>query len=73
MKMNESPAERIVRGSIGALLLIIAFSLEGPYDIFQGIFGISMLVAGGISLTTGLVGWCPLYALFGLNRYSPER
>lgn len=73
MKMNESPKERIIRGSAGAALLIFASFLQGPYDIFQGIFGISLLVIGGLSLVTGVAGWCPIYALLGAGSYSPER
>jgi len=67
MKRNESPRERILRGSAGALMLIFAFYLQGPFDIFQGIFGIGLLMMGGVSLITGLVGWCPIYALLGIR------
>jgi hypothetical protein len=73
MKMNESPKERIVRGSAGAGLLIFASFLQGPYDIFQSIFGILLLAVGGISLVTGVVGWCPIHALLGTGSYSPEK
>ena len=73
MKMNESPRERIIRGSVGAVLLIFASFLQGPYDIFQGIFGIALLVFGGMSLVSGVVGWCPIYALLGISTYSPEK
>jgi len=71
MEVNESPKERIVRGSAGALLVIFALFLEGPYDVFQGMFGITLLVVGGLSLVTGVVGRCPVYALCGV-KYSPE-
>jgi len=72
MEANESPRERIVRGTVGAFLVIFALFLEGPYDIFQGMFAIALLVVGGMFLASGLVGWCPIYALFGV-KYSPER
>jgi hypothetical protein len=71
--MNESPRERIIRGSAGAVLLIFASFVQGPYDIFQGIFEISILVVGTMSLVTGLVGWCPINALLGVGSYSPEK
>jgi hypothetical protein len=61
LKVTESPSERIVRGAAGASLLIFAYFLEGPYDIFQCIFGISLLVFGGLSLATGLVSWRPMF------------
>jgi Inner membrane protein YgaP-like, transmembrane domain len=72
MTTNESPKDRMVRGSLGALLLIVAFSLEGPFDVFQGVFGITLLMVGGLSLATGLVGWCPVYALLGISSNSPK-
>ena len=72
MEVNESPTERIARSSVGAFLVIFAFFLEGPYDIFQGMFGIALLVIGGLSLVTGLFGRCPVYALCGV-KYPPER
>jgi hypothetical protein len=72
MKMNESPTERIVRASAGAVLLIMASFLQGPYDIFQSIFGMSLLVFGGMSLVTGLVGYCPIKALMGVSPHSPK-
>jgi hypothetical protein len=56
LKVTERPTERIVRGAAGALLLIFASFVQGPYDFFQIIFGISLLVCGGMSLVTGLVG-----------------
>jgi hypothetical protein len=73
MKMNESPTERIIRGSAGAVLLIFASFLQGPYDIFESIFGMSLLIFGGMSLVTGLVGYCPIKALLGVSDYSPEK
>jgi len=60
-KVTESPSERIIRGSAGAVLLIFASFLQGPYDIFEAMFGISFLVFGGMSLATGLVGWRPMF------------
>jgi len=69
MKMNESPKERIIRGSAGAVLLIFVSFLQGPYDIFQSIFGMSLLMFGAMSLVTGLVGYCPIKALMGFGPY----
>jgi hypothetical protein len=57
MKVNEGSFDRTVRVILGAGLLALAF--VGPKTPF-GYLGL-------IPLLTGLVGFCPLYALLGLN------
>jgi hypothetical protein len=34
------------------------------WAVFAGGLGLALMVIGLIPLLTGLVGWCPLYALF---------
>ena len=68
MEGNEGTFDRIVRGVIGAILLaVVAMSLEGPIALVEGVFAIVIGVAGAMLLLTGLIGWCPAYALFGLS------
>ncbi len=57
--MNEASWDRIARVVIGALLIYVGFSgtVEGGLGTFLGVFGF-------IPFITGLVGWCPLYAIF---------
>jgi len=57
MKQNIGNGERAVRIIAGAGILSLAF--VGPQSpwAFLGI----------IPLATGLVGWCPPYALFGIS------
>jgi hypothetical protein len=56
--MNEANWDRIARAVIGVILGGLGFtSLEGVWQVVA-------LVAGGILLVTGLVGWCPIYATF---------
>lgn len=57
MKVNEGSFDRTVRVILGAGLLALAF--VGPKTPF-GYLGL-------IPLLTGLVGYCPLYGLLGLN------
>jgi uncharacterized membrane protein HdeD (DUF308 family) len=59
MKINESKTDRIIRIVLGALLLILGFFVVDSVTL-----GIVMMVIGGIALVTGIVGFCPLYALF---------
>ncbi len=59
MKMNEGGLDRILRIIIGAALLLGVF------------FGPSWLNPWGwigiVPLVTGLIGWCPAYAILGIK------
>ena len=57
MKKNIGSSERVVRIVAGAVVLSLAF--VGPRTPW-GYLGI-------IPLATGLIGWCPPYALFGIS------
>ncbi len=57
MKLNENTLDRVLR--IIAGLVLIALVFFGP-QTFWGWIGL-------IPLLTGLIGWCPLYAILGLN------
>lgn len=57
MKKNIHCAERAARIVIGAGLVALAF--VGPANPW--------FLLGLIPLVTGLVGWCPPYALLGIN------
>ena len=63
--MNISPNE----GSIDRLgRLVVAGVLIGiGLGIMRGPVGIAIAVVGVIPLLTGLSGFCPLYALFGID------
>jgi hypothetical protein len=57
--INEAGWDRIVRVVLGVVLIYLGFSgtVEGGFGTFLGVFGF-------VPLITGLVGWCPLYAIF---------
>lgn len=57
--MNEASWDRIARVVLGIVLIALGFSgaVEGGLGAFLGLFGF-------VPLITGLVGWCPLYAIF---------
>jgi hypothetical protein len=57
MKVNEGLVDRILRVVVGAGVLSLAF--VGPQTPWAYL--------GLIPLATGLVGFCPLYALLGVN------
>jgi hypothetical protein len=54
--MNIEAWERMIRIALGAALLSAPFLLATKWK-WLGLIGIAPLV-------TGMVGWCPVYALF---------
>ena len=73
MEGNEGPFDRIVRSVAGAILLgIVAFSFEGPIALVEGALALIMGIAGTSLLLTGLIGWCPAYALLGISTCAPR-
>jgi hypothetical protein len=58
MKANESGVDRIIRVVLGIVLLALSFG-----GVVSGGWGIVLLVVGAIALLTGVVGFCPLYAV----------
>ncbi len=57
MSKNEGAVDRVLRVVVGAGVLALAFI--GPQTAWGYI--------GLIPLLTGLAGWCPAYALFGIS------
>ncbi len=57
MKKNIHPVERAVRVVVGLFLASMAF--WGPSNYW--------FLLGLIPVATGFLGWCPPYALFGIN------
>ncbi len=59
MKANEGSLERIIRLILGLIVLSLWFVLQGntKYLAFIGL----------IPLITAIIGWCPLYSIFGIN------
>jgi hypothetical protein len=56
--MNEGTADRIVRIVAGIALLVLGWG-----EIVTGTLGTVFKFLGFVPLLTGLVGWCPLYAI----------
>jgi Protein of unknown function (DUF2892) len=60
--INEAGWDRIARVVLGLALLAVGFSglVAAPWGLVIGVVGL-------IPLFIGLVGYCPLYGLFGLR------
>ncbi|HVP21712.1 MAG TPA: DUF2892 domain-containing protein [Anaerolineaceae bacterium] len=62
MKANESGLDRLIRVVLGVVFLALSFG-----NVVTGGFGIVLIILGAIALLTGIVGFCPLYALLKLS------
>lgn len=70
-KRNEGILDRIVRVTLGVVLLPVGLFLLGG---LQGsVLGLVFAVLGGIGLITGLTGFCLLYVPFGINTLEKEK
>jgi hypothetical protein len=56
--MNEGTADRVIRVIAGVVLLALGWG-----EVVTGTLGTVFKVLGFVPLLTGLVGWCPLYAV----------
>jgi hypothetical protein len=56
-KTNEGTIDRALRIIVGAVLIALVFF--GPQTPWGWI--------GLVPLATGLIGWCPIYPLFGIR------
>jgi hypothetical protein len=62
MTRNEGTMDRIVRVTLGVALLLVALlgTVASPWSWILGVAGAAMLV-------TGALGFCGVYALFGVS------
>jgi hypothetical protein len=67
--LNEGMWDRVFRIIAGIALEYAAWLTWLPASVTSptGASGFVFLVIGAIALVTGLVGWCPVYALFGVS------
>lgn len=66
---NEASWDRIARVALGIVILYLGWA-----GVVTGGWGVFLKVFGFVPLATGLLGWCPLYALFRVrtNRQAEE-
>ncbi len=62
MKKNIHPVERVVRVVVGLGLVSLAF--WGPEN--------KLFLLGFVPVLTGLMGWCPPYAILGISTCPKE-
>jgi hypothetical protein len=59
MKMNVGATDKWIRIILGLALLSLLFILPGSWRWFG--------LAGLVLIVTGILNFCPLYALFGIS------
>jgi hypothetical protein len=63
MVRNEGTIDRVLRVALGLVMLSLVF--VGPQTAWGWL--------GLVPLVTGLVGWCPVYTLFGVDTCGLKR
>ncbi len=69
MKRNVGTVDRLIRAFVVAPVAIVWAGLAG----WTGVWAIVALVVAGIMLVTAAVGFCPLYALLGIDTTGRRR
>lgn len=62
MKKNMGTTDRIARTAMAIVLTTLYFT-----GVIPGTAGIILTALSGVFLLTSLLGFCPLYTLFGFN------
>ncbi len=62
MRKNVGTADKVIRIVLGLILLILAFTVSVGQPV-----KVIFIVIGIIALLTAIAGFCPLYALLGIN------
>jgi len=65
---NLSTLDRSIRILLGLLMLAAGWG-----GLATGVWRIGLEVFGWVPLATGLIGWCPIYALLGISTYKPAQ
>ena len=65
---NQSTPDRIIRILLGVAMLGLSWS-----GAVKGLWGIALGIFAWVPLATGLIGWCPFYAILGLSTRKPHR
>jgi len=62
MKVNVGSTDKIIRILLAAVFAVLFFT-----GTVSGVLGYVLLALGAIFALTSLIGFCPIYALVGLN------
>jgi len=68
MEKNECTSDRVVRVILGMILLYVG----AIYMELSGILSYIVVIVGLLLLVTGLIGFCLLYSVLGMNTCKPR-
>lgn len=68
MKKNMGSFDRSLRFVLAAFTLTLYFT-----NVITGTIAIVLLIFTGITLLTGITGFCPLYLPFGINTCKAKK
>jgi len=62
MKKNMGSVDRVIRTLIALVIIILFFT-----NAISGTLAVVLLILASIFIITSILGFCPLYFLFGIN------
>lgn len=68
MKTNMSAMDKIIRVIVAVAALLLVY-----FEVVQGVYSYILLAIVAIFLLTSLVGFCPIYSIFGLNTCTVKK
>ncbi len=68
MKTNMGTLDKIIRVIVAVIAGLLVY-----YEVVEGVYSYILLAVVAIFLLTSLVGFCPLYSIFGLNTCSVKK
>jgi hypothetical protein len=66
--VNVATGDRVFRVVLGVAMLAAGWGGWVP-----GVWGVALEIFGWVPLVTGLLGWCPFYALLGIRTTKDGR
>jgi hypothetical protein len=67
MKKNMGSADKTIRVFIAAIVALLYFT-----GVITGTLAIILMILALVFIVTSLIGFCPLYPLFGINTNKKE-
>jgi hypothetical protein len=67
MKKNMGTIDKVIRILVAVVVVVLYFT-----NTISGLLGIILLILAAVFVLTSLLGFCPLYLLFGLSTKKKE-
>ncbi len=68
MAVNEGNVDRALRALLGVTLIVL-----GTWTVVSPVVAAALVIVGLLSLSTGVIGWCPVYSLTHFDSFSTRR